>query len=65
MATIKLKRIAVHETVYQQLKNLGKAGDSFNDVGQNFKKSVYTQKGGSSRKKGMKKNYELVDTNLL
>jgi predicted CopG family antitoxin len=32
MAITKLKRIAVHETVYQQLKNLGKAGDSFNDV---------------------------------
>ena len=32
MAITKLKRIAVHETVYQQLKSLGKAGDSFNDV---------------------------------
>jgi predicted CopG family antitoxin len=32
MSTIKLKRIAVHETVYQQLKSLGSAGDSFNDV---------------------------------
>lgn len=32
MVTNKLKRIAVHETVYQQLKSLGKAGDSFNDV---------------------------------
>jgi predicted CopG family antitoxin len=28
----KLKRIAVHETVYQQLKQLGCTGDSFNDV---------------------------------
>jgi predicted CopG family antitoxin len=32
MAITKLKRIAVHETVYQQLKQLGSAGDSFNDV---------------------------------
>ena len=32
MSTIRLKRIAVHETVYQQLKSLGSAGDSFNDV---------------------------------
>ncbi len=32
MAIRKLKRIAVHETVYQQLKSLGSAGDSFNDV---------------------------------
>ncbi len=32
MSTIKLKRIAVHETVYQKLKSLGYAGDSFNDV---------------------------------
>lgn len=32
MVTNKLKRIAVHETVYQQLKTLGSAGDSFNDV---------------------------------
>ena len=32
MTTNKLKRIAVHETVYQQLKSLGSAGDSFNDV---------------------------------
>jgi predicted CopG family antitoxin len=28
----KLKRIAVDEVNYQVLKNLGKAGDSFNDV---------------------------------
>jgi predicted CopG family antitoxin len=32
MVTNKLKRIAIHETVYQQLKSLGFAGDSFNDV---------------------------------
>jgi predicted CopG family antitoxin len=32
MTTIKLKRIAVHETVYQQLRNMGKTGESFNDV---------------------------------
>ena len=32
MAIRKLKRIAVHETVYKQLKSLGSAGDSFNDV---------------------------------
>ncbi|HET9807306.1 MAG: hypothetical protein ACM3VV_07325 [Deltaproteobacteria bacterium] len=32
MSTTKLKRIAVHETVYKQLKSLGSAGDSFNDV---------------------------------
>jgi predicted CopG family antitoxin len=32
MAITKLKRIAVHETVYQQLKQLGSTGDSFNDV---------------------------------
>ena len=32
MVTNKLKRIAVHETVYEQLKSLGSAGDSFNDV---------------------------------
>jgi hypothetical protein len=32
MAITKLKKIAVHETVYQQLKQLGSAGDSFNDV---------------------------------
>ena len=32
MVTNKLKRIAVHETVYQQLKSLGSAGDSFKDV---------------------------------
>ena len=28
----KLKHITVNEEVYQKLKNLGKAGDSFNDV---------------------------------
>ena len=27
-----LKHITVNEEVYQKLKNLGKAGDSFNDV---------------------------------
>ena len=32
MITNKLKRIAVHETVYQQLKSLGSAGDLFNNV---------------------------------
>lgn len=32
MAITKLKRIAVHENVYQQLKQLGSTGDSFNDV---------------------------------
>ena len=32
MAITKLRRIAVHDTVYQKLKDLGKAGDSFNDV---------------------------------
>ncbi len=32
MAITKLKRIAVHETVYQKLKKLGNAGESFNDV---------------------------------
>jgi predicted CopG family antitoxin len=32
MGITKLKKIAVHETVYQQLKQLGSAGDSFNDV---------------------------------
>jgi predicted CopG family antitoxin len=26
------KHIAVNQDVYQQLKNLGRAGDSFNDV---------------------------------
>jgi predicted CopG family antitoxin len=29
---MKLKHITVNEEVYQKLKNLGKAGDSFNDV---------------------------------
>jgi hypothetical protein len=28
----KFKRIVVSENIYQKLKNLGKAGDSFNDV---------------------------------
>lgn len=28
----KLKHITVNQEVYQELKNLGKAGDSFNDV---------------------------------
>lgn len=28
----KLKHITVNEEIYQKLKNLGKAGDSFNDV---------------------------------
>ena len=32
MTITKLKRIADHETVYQQLKILGSTGDSFNDV---------------------------------
>jgi predicted CopG family antitoxin len=32
MSTTKLKRIAVSSTVYRQLKSLGYAGDSFNDV---------------------------------
>ena len=32
MGITKLKKIAVHEIVYQQLKQLGSAGDSFNDV---------------------------------
>ncbi|MGH9982057.1 MAG: antitoxin VapB family protein [Nitrososphaeraceae archaeon] len=27
-----LKHITVNEEIYQKLKNLGKAGDSFNDV---------------------------------
>ncbi len=29
---IKLKHITVNQEVYQKLKDLGKAGDSFNDV---------------------------------
>ena len=29
---IKLKHITINQEVYQKLKNLGKAGDSFNDV---------------------------------
>jgi predicted CopG family antitoxin len=29
---MKMKNIAVTPNVYQQLKNLGRAGDSFNDV---------------------------------
>jgi predicted CopG family antitoxin len=32
MSTMKWKRIAVSPNVYQQLKSLGYAGDSFNDV---------------------------------
>jgi predicted CopG family antitoxin len=32
MAITKLKRIAVHETVYEQLREMGKTGESFNDV---------------------------------
>ena len=28
----KLKHITVNQDVYQELKNLGRAGDSFNDV---------------------------------
>ncbi|HSF49921.1 MAG TPA: antitoxin VapB family protein [Nitrososphaeraceae archaeon] len=28
----KLKHITVNQEVYQKLKNLGKTGDSFNDV---------------------------------
>lgn len=32
MAITKLKRIAVHESVYEQLRDLGKTGDSFNDI---------------------------------
>ena len=28
----KLKHITVNQEIYQKLKNLGKAGDSFNDV---------------------------------
>jgi predicted CopG family antitoxin len=28
----KLKHITVNQEVYQELKNLGRAGDSFNDV---------------------------------
>ena len=32
MGITKLKKIAVHETMYQQLKQLGSTGDSFNDV---------------------------------
>ena len=29
---LKFKRIVVSENIYQQLKDLGRAGDSFNDV---------------------------------
>ena len=29
---LKFKRIIVSENIYQQLKDLGRAGDSFNDV---------------------------------
>jgi predicted CopG family antitoxin len=28
----KFKRIVIRENIYQQLKDLGRAGDSFNDV---------------------------------
>ena len=44
MAIRKLKRIAVHETVYKQLKSLGSAGDSFNDV----LTKILAEKGGEN-----------------
>jgi predicted CopG family antitoxin len=32
MTITKLKRIAVHEGVYEQLRDIGKTRDSFNDI---------------------------------
>ncbi len=40
----KLRHITVNEEVYQKLKNLGKAGDSFNDV----LTKILAEKGGES-----------------
>lgn len=40
-----LKRIKVNQEVYQKLKNLGKAGDSFNDV---LTKILAEKEGGSN-----------------
>jgi predicted CopG family antitoxin len=48
MAITKLKRIAVHETVYQKLKDLGKTGDSFNDV---LTKILLQEQGGVETKR--------------
>jgi predicted CopG family antitoxin len=39
-----LRHITVNEEVYQKLKNLGKAGDSFNDV----LTKILAEKGGGS-----------------
>lgn len=65
MVTNKLKRIAVHETVYQQLNSLGSARDSFNDVLVRILKNQPILKKAGFKEKRNEKNYELVDTNLL
>ncbi|HET9807219.1 MAG TPA: antitoxin VapB family protein [Nitrososphaeraceae archaeon] len=41
----KLKHITVNQEIYQKLKNLGKAGDSFNDV---LTKILAEKEGGSN-----------------
>ncbi len=43
----KLKHITINQDVYQKLKDLGKAGDSFNDV---LTKILAEKEGGSNSK---------------
>jgi predicted CopG family antitoxin len=50
MGITKLKKIAVHGTVYQQLKQLGSAGDSFNDVIVRIITKEQAAKGGEHKK---------------
>ena len=45
MSTKSLKHIVVSEANYQAIKNLGKAGDSFNDVISRLLKGVLEKHG--------------------
>jgi predicted CopG family antitoxin len=47
----KLKHITVNQEVYQKLKDLGKAGDSFNDVLTRILLSIDQQQGGVETKR--------------
>ena len=48
MSSIKLRQIVVSETNYNELKHLGQAGDSFNDV---IAKVLKQNRSSSSQKK--------------
>ena len=64
MAITKLKKIAVHESVYEQLRDMGKTGDSFNDIIVKMLKIVKKLQPVVNSKVGTEENQQTV-TSLL